>query len=118
MNTKYSSKGGYTAASFERFNLPPNIVNVLVAHSNASLAKAMWAKYGSLTRLVRRIEQFYDRQLPFPFNDTSTLLFYCYFLMKGYKSETIESHLSSLRTAHLIRGIDPCLLYTSDAADE
>ena len=27
--------------------------------------------------------------------------------MKGYKSETIEAHLSSLRTAHLTRGVDP-----------
>ena len=35
------------------------------------------------------------------------LLFCCYFLMKGYKSETIESHFSRLRTAHLTRGIDP-----------
>ena len=95
------------ASSFERFNLPPNIVTVLVAHSNASLAEATWANYGGLTRLVRRIEQFFDRQLPFPFNDTSTLLFCCYFLMKGYKLETIESHLPSLRMAHLTRGIDP-----------
>ena len=30
--------------------------------------------------------------------------------MRGYKSETIESHLSSLRTAHLVRGIDPPIL--------
>ena len=53
-------------------------------HSNASLAEANWAKYLGLTHLVRRIENFYDRQLSFPFSDTSTLLFGCYFLMKGY----------------------------------
>ena len=45
--------------------------------------------------------------MPFPFSDTSTLLFCCYFLTKGYKSETIESHLSSLRTAYLTKGKDP-----------
>ena len=61
---KYSCKGGYTASSFERFNLPPNIVTVLVATSNASLAEATWSKDGGLTRLVRRIEQFFNMQLP------------------------------------------------------
>ena len=83
------------------------MVNVLVTNSNASLAESTWAKYGGLTRLVRRIENFFYRQLPFPFTETSILLFCCNFLMKGYKSEKIESHLSSLRTAHLVRGIDP-----------
>ena len=103
VDQKYSKKRGYTAASFESFNLPTNLVNVLVTHSNASLAESTWIKYRGLTHLVRRIE----RQLSFPFTDTSTLLFCCYFLMRDYKSETIESHLSSLRTAHLVRGIDP-----------
>ena len=56
---------------------------------------------------MRTIESHYDRQLPFPFSETSTLLFCCYMLTKGYKSETIEGHLSSLRNAHLTKGFDP-----------
>ena len=46
-------------------------------------------------------------QLPFPFSESSTLLFCCYFIMKGCKSETIEANLSSLRTEHLVKRLDP-----------
>ena len=82
-------------------------MDLLVSTSNASLASSTWAKYNSTDKLVRTIETHYDRQLPFPLNETSTLLFCCYLLTKGYKSETIECHLSSLRAAHMTKGFDP-----------
>ena len=82
-------------------------MDLLVSTSNASLASSTWAKYSSTNKLIKTIEEYYDRQLPFPFSETSTLLFCCYLLTKGYKSETIESHLSSLRAAHLTKGFDP-----------
>ena len=87
VNSKYSHRGGYSASSFERFNLPRNVVDLLVSTSNASLASSTWAKYNSTDKLVRTIEVHYNRQLPFPFNETSTLLFCCYLLTKGYKSD-------------------------------
>ena len=34
-------------------------------------------------------------------------MFCCYFLIRGCKSETIEANLSSLRTEHLVQGLDP-----------
>ena len=95
------------ASSFERFNLPRNVVDQLVSTSNASLASSTWSKYQTTDKLLRTIESHYDRQLPFPFSETSTLLFCCYLLTQGYKSETIECHLSSLRNAHLTKGFDP-----------
>ena len=107
MNSKYSGKGGYTAHSFEKYNLPRKVIDQLVITSNASLAGSTWAKYQSTDRLLSAMEAYYDRQLPFPFSETSTLLFCCYLLTKGYKSETIECHLSSLRNAHLTKGFDP-----------
>ena len=97
--------GGYTARSFDGYNLPRNVVDQLVSTSNASLASSTWSKYQATDRLVRTIESHYDRQLPFPFSETSTLLFCCYLLTKGYKSETIECHLSSLRNTHLTKGL-------------
>ena len=107
MNSKYSGKGGYTAHSFEKYNLPRKVIDQLVITSNASLAGSTWAKYQSTDRLLSAMEVYYDRQLPFPFSETSTLLFCCYLLTKGYKSETIECHLSSLRNSHLTKGFDP-----------
>ena len=35
---KYSEIGGYTPSSFERLNLPSNVIPLLVSNSNASLA--------------------------------------------------------------------------------
>ena len=107
VNSKYSGQGGYTANSFERYNLPRKVIDQLVITSNASLASSTWSKYQATDRLLSAMEAHYDRQLPFPFSETSTLLFCCYLLTKGYKSETIECHLSSLRNAHLTKGFDP-----------
>ena len=61
-NSKYSSRGGYSASSFERFNLPRNVVDLLVSTSNTSLASSTWAKYNSTDKLVRKIEMLYFKR--------------------------------------------------------
>jgi len=83
------------------------LLPLLLSTSNASLATSTWDKYGNIYSLIRKIESFFETQLPLPFSESSTLLFCCYFIMKGCKSETIKENLSSLRTKHLVKGLDP-----------
>ena len=105
-NPKYTGVGRYNPSTFEKFNLPPNAVSVLVENCNAGLASSTWGKYSRINAQIRRVEECFERKLLFPFSESSTLMFCCYFLMRGCKSETIESNLSSLRTEHLVRGLD------------
>ena len=74
VNSKYSHRGGYSASSFERFNLPRNVVDLLVSTSNASLASSTWAKYSSTNKLINTIAEYYDMQLSFPFNFNTLIL--------------------------------------------
>ena len=100
---KYTGKGGYTTSSFGKYNVPQALLPLLVSTSNASLATYTWDKYGNIHSLLRKVESFFETRLSFPFTDSSTLLFCCYFIMRGCKSETIEANLSSLR----IKGTRP-----------
>ena len=65
LDKKYSGKGGYMAASFERFNLPNELVPLLVTTSNESLATSTWNKYRGLPCLVSRIETFFGGSYSF-----------------------------------------------------
>ena len=48
--------------------------------------------------------------MSFPFDQTKTLLFICYYIQKGHLTSTIEGYLSGIRQEHLVRGWDvPCL---------
>ena len=103
---KYSGERGYSVSLFDKYNGPPMVLLLLVMTSNVSLATSTWKKYGNVSTLIKKMESIFNTSMPFPFTDRSTLLCCCYFIMKGSKSESIESNLASLRTEHLVRGFD------------
>ena len=55
-NPKHLEIGGYTPASFELLNLPPNVIPLLVSNSNASLAVSTWGKYSSIHTQIGKVE--------------------------------------------------------------
>lgn len=74
VRTKYCSlvRGGYTAASFGDYRLPPSVVVALVNASNHSLAMSTWASYRTAENHLQRCEHDTGVRMRFPMSNRSS----------------------------------------------
>ena len=102
---KYSSKGGYSTKTFEKYKLPPSIVMTLVRAANHSLATSTWKSYSTAENHIKRCEAETGIKLRFPFKTKETLT-YIGWLLNSRKvcASTVEKYMSGIRLAHLKAG--------------
>ena len=105
---KYSDKGGFTKESFKGLGgLSDSVCELLAKKSNGSLASSTWRKYGVAQGHLNTASRVLNVRFSFPFSASMTLNFIGYLLVKGLQANTIETYLSGIRNAHIVRGVDP-----------
>ena len=105
---KYSDKGGFTKESFKGLGgLSDSVCELLAKKSNGSLASSTWRKYGVAQGHLITASRVLNVRFSFPFSASMTLNFIGYLLIRGLQANTIETYLSGIRNAHIVRGVDP-----------
>ena len=102
---KYSSRGGYSTKTFEKYRLPPSIVMTLVSAANHSLASATWKSYKTAENHIKKCEKETGIRLRFPFKTKETLTYIGWLLTsRKVRACTVEKYMSGIRLAHLKAG--------------
>ena len=108
LTPKYSEKGGFSKESFKRLGgMSDSVCELLAKKSNGSLASSTWRKYGVAQGHLVKASKDLNVRFSFPFSASMTLNFIGYLLIRGLQANTIETYLSGIRNAHIVRGVDP-----------
>ena len=102
---KYGTKGRFNKQMFHHMGVESRMVNILAEAANGNWAFNSWRKISTVENHLRKYQKEVGKALHFPFSRSDTLNFVGYLLSKGLRGDTVASYMSSIRAAHLYRGI-------------
>lgn len=112
-SVKYGPNGLYSVDSFPNSHLQDQWKEMLASAANFSLAKKTWSTYSTAIRMLDKCGTETGSNMQFPLDENNTLTFIAWLMNRGLSTSTINSYLSGIRQAHLVRGIEIPVLRTS-----
>lgn len=110
---KYSKKGLFTSATFNRTNLDSNTKTFLAETANLSLAKSTWSTYKTTKKHLKECEMETGASLELPMDDTKVTIFLSWLLRtRCIKSTSADSYLAGLRKLHTVEGLQAPIIRT------
>ena len=107
---KYSGDGWYTAITFTKLGIEPNVATILAKKANFGLAMNSWKSYASAINNIQKCNIETESNLNLPFSNKDSLTFIGWLLGKGLRSNTASKYLCGVRMWHLANGFDEPLL--------
>ena len=82
----------------------------LISTANHSLATNTWRSYTSVVNKLKKISLETGVEISFPLNKDMIQVILGFLLTQGLKASTIQGYMSSLKHAHMTRGLSNPLL--------
>jgi hypothetical protein len=112
--TKYGSKGLCDEKMFGDVDIPQSVKQSLARIGNFGLAKSTWSSYKTGERMLMKCKKECEGNFELPLGKGALLIFINWLITsRGLKAATINCYLASIRQMHLVRGLEPPALRSS-----
>jgi hypothetical protein len=113
-DTKYGSSGLCGEEMFGDVDIPRSVKQSLARIGNFGLAKSTWSSYKTGERMLLKCQKEWGGNFELSLRRSALLVFINWLITsRGLKAATVNCYLAGIRQMHLVRGLEPPALRSS-----